>query len=97
MSRLKDSGIKTAIVTNGHAGIQRAKLQRVGGEELCDALLLGGEEILAGRQEKPDAGIFLAACQMCECQPSQVCVRVECPDCIGIHAHCGVLAGPEIC
>ena len=72
MARLKAGGITTAIVTNGHAGIQRAKLRRIGVEELCDVLLVGGEEVQSGRQEKPAASIFHTACAMCGCLPDQV-------------------------
>ncbi|KAK9808567.1 hypothetical protein WJX73_010020 [Symbiochloris irregularis] len=71
MVRLTKAGIATVIITNGHAGIQRSKLERTGADALCTALVLGGDEVLAGRQEKPAAGIFLAACQVCGCTPDE--------------------------
>ena len=69
---LKEQGLKTVIITNGHPEIQRGKLERVQAAALFDGILVGGEEIAAGGQEKPAASIFLKACQLAGCQPSEV-------------------------
>lgn len=68
MTRLKANNIKTAIITNGHAEVQRAKLEKVDAEGLCDFMVLGGDEVIAGRQEKPAASIFHTACRLCSCE-----------------------------
>ena len=36
-----------------------------------DGILVGGEEVLAGRKEKPDPGIFLKACELAGCTPAE--------------------------
>ena len=36
-----------------------------------DRILVGGEEVLAGRKEKPDPGIFLKACELAGCTPAE--------------------------
>lgn len=69
---LKGRGLKAVIITNGHPEIQRGKLERVQAATLFDAILVGGEEIAAGGREKPAASIFLKACQLAGCQPSEV-------------------------
>lgn len=69
---LRQQGYKVLIITNGHAEIQRGKLERLHAVDLFDAILVGGEEIAAGRAEKPAASIFLKACQLAECTPDQV-------------------------
>ncbi|KAK9917424.1 hypothetical protein WJX75_004226 [Coccomyxa subellipsoidea] len=68
---LKGRGLKAVIITNGHSEIQRGKLERVQAATLFDAILVGGEEIAAGGREKPAASIFLKACQLAGCQPSE--------------------------
>ena len=41
-----------------------------------DRILVGGEEVLAGRKEKPDPGIFLKACELAnQCEKNALCER----------------------
>lgn len=69
---LRQQGYKVLVITNGHAEIQRGKLRQVHAEALFDGILVGGEQIAAGRAEKPAASIFLTACQMAGCTPDEV-------------------------
>lgn len=69
---LRKQGLKTIIITNGLTEIQRGKLRRLDAAELFDGIIVGGEEIQAGRQEKPAASIFMKACQLAACSPSEV-------------------------
>ncbi len=52
------------IITNGHAEIQRGKLRQLRAVDLFDGILVGGEEVAAGRAEKPATSSFLKACEM---------------------------------
>lgn len=72
ISKMREDGIHTVIITNGHAEIQQTKLKACKAVELFDGILVGGEEVLAGRHEKPHPSIFLAACKLSGCQPSEV-------------------------
>jgi N-acylneuraminate-9-phosphatase len=38
---------------------------------LFENIIVGGEEVLAGRKEKPDRGIFMKACKYVGCLPSE--------------------------
>ena len=69
---LQRQGLKAVIITNGHRVIQRQKLEVSGAEDFFDGLLIGGEEVVAGRAEKPAASIFLEACRLAGCQPNEV-------------------------
>ena len=69
---MRAQGLATVIITNGHAQIQRTKLETCRAAELFDGVLVGGEEVLAGRAEKPHPGIFLAACSIAGCKPHEV-------------------------
>ncbi|KAK9815634.1 hypothetical protein WJX72_007201 [[Myrmecia] bisecta] len=71
VTQLKSQGFSCAIITNGHASIQRAKLAACQAAGLFDAMLVGGEEVLGGREEKPDPHIFLKACAILDCHPSE--------------------------
>ena len=57
---LKRVGVIVGVITNGDPVIQREKLAACGAYELFpnELILVGGEEILAGREEKPGRGIF---------------------------------------
>lgn len=57
---LKRAGVIVGVITNGDPVIQREKLAACGAYELFpnELILVGGEEILAGREEKPGRGIF---------------------------------------
>jgi len=70
-ANLKSSGVRCIIITNGHADIQRTKLEACRAAHLFDAILVGGEEVQAGRFEKPHPSIFLAACRLACCQPCE--------------------------
>ena len=89
VGELKQQGYKVLVITNGHAEIQRGKLQQLGAADLFDAILVGGEEVAAGHAEKPAASIFLKACQLAGCTPDQV-------GCPALH-WCSLKAVAEIC
>ncbi|MEV6868530.1 HAD family hydrolase [Streptosporangium subroseum] len=61
LSRLRASGWKVAIVTNGTADNQLGKIQRTGLAEAVDAYALSGIEGI----RKPDIGLFEVAAQRC--------------------------------
>ncbi|BDA48649.1 N-acylneuraminate-9-phosphatase [Coccomyxa sp. Obi] len=71
IQELRQQGLKAIIITNGHPEIQRGKLERLQAALLFDGILVGGEEIAAGGEEKPAASIFLKACQLAQCLPSE--------------------------
>ena len=48
------------------------KLARIAADSLFPIILVGHEEIAAGRKEKPDKSIFLSACRLAGCHPRQV-------------------------
>ena len=64
IGRLRSRGICVGIITNGHEIVQREKLAACGAYACVDGknILVGGEEVLAGRGEKPCASIFREAC-----------------------------------
>ena len=64
IARLRSRGICVGIITNGHEIVQREKLAACGAYACVDGknILVGGEEVLAGRGEKPCASIFREAC-----------------------------------
>jgi len=64
-------GIKCAIITNGHCTVQRDKITSIRAGELFTWVINGGEEVVEGRKEKPDAGIFYKACKMVGCEPGE--------------------------
>ena len=61
------------IITNGHAQVQRDKLAACRANEFFSNphIIVGGEEVSAGNEEKPAAGIFFKACKVAGCQPNQ--------------------------
>lgn len=61
LSRLRASGWKVAIVTNGTADNQLGKIQRTGLAEAVDAYALSGLEGI----RKPDVGLFEIAARRC--------------------------------
>ena len=69
---LEAARIPVGIITNGAAEIQRAKLARIAASSLFPIILVGHEELAAGRQEKPHASIFQSACTLAHCEPQQV-------------------------
>lgn len=74
LRHLAAKGIAAVIITNGHHKVQRDKLAA------CDAaglfpdpekIIVGGEEVLEGREEKPAATIFAKACGVAGCAPEE--------------------------
>ncbi|MEP6492309.1 MAG: HAD-IA family hydrolase [bacterium] len=63
----RDAGLRTAIVTNGRAVMQRPKLERLGVIELVDAVIVSGEEGIA----KPDVEIFRRAAERLGVSPEE--------------------------
>jgi putative hydrolase of the HAD superfamily len=61
LSRLRASGWRVAIVTNGTADNQLGKIQRTGLDEVVDAYALSGIEGI----RKPDIGLFEIAARRC--------------------------------
>lgn len=57
LAQLRERGIRTAVITNGPSGLQRAKLAAVGIADAFDAVVVSGEVGVA----KPDPGIFAVA------------------------------------
>ena len=74
---MRADGLHTVIITNGHADIQRIKLQACRAEDLFDGILVGGEEVIAGRHEKPHPSIFQAACKLAGCKAGEVITQTE--------------------
>ena len=72
IAKMRADSIHTVIITNGHAEIQQTKLKACKAVDLFNGILVGGEEVLAGRHEKPHPSIFLAACKLSNCQPEEV-------------------------
>lgn len=65
------------IITNGHPDIQRGKIQATAAAAtVSDHIIIGGDEVAAGRQEKPHPSIFHRACRLAECQPHEVVLAV---------------------
>lgn len=58
LTALRSSGLTTVIITNGHSEIQASKLEACGARRLVDHVLIGGDEVAAGRHEKPHRSIF---------------------------------------
>ena len=67
-------GLKTVMITNGHHQVQRDKLAAVKAHLLFpdpETIIVGGEEVLVGRPEKPSPSIFLKACAVAMCEPHE--------------------------
>ncbi len=95
VGEMRHRGLKAVIITNGHAEIQRAKLEACRAAGLFDGVLVGGEEIAAGRAEKPHPSIFQAACRLAACEPHEVGCRYTRPRLPGAPAprHASHVAG----
>ena len=78
LADLQAGSYALAVITNGHKDIQRGKLERTGLAGHVDHVLVGGEEIAAGRAEKPNPMIFQRACALCHCVPSEVIKTHQC-------------------
>lgn len=69
INRLRGKDLAVVIITNGHHEVQRQKLVACEAEALFGAMniLVGGEEVLKGDQEKPHPSIFAKACKLADC------------------------------
>ncbi len=67
VTRLRASGLRLAVVTNGSSANQRAKLARSGVEGLLDAVVVSGEVGVS----KPDPQIFARALEALEVAPGE--------------------------
>ena len=74
IEKLRAKNVHVVIITNGHHVVQREKLAACGIYEVVklENILVGGEEVLAGRAEKPDASIFHEACKRVDVAPDEV-------------------------
>ena len=89
LTRLRNAGVATALVTNGGAAGQRAKIERFGLEPLFDHILIEGE-FGAG---KPDRGVFLHVLERLNVAPQEAWMvgdrldfDVATPKLLGMHA-----------
>lgn len=67
-------GLALVMITNGHHRVQRDKLAAVRAHELFpdpNSIIVGGEEVLRGGEEKPSRSIFLKACGVAGCAPHE--------------------------
>lgn len=71
--RLKSRGLAVVIITAGHEEIQWPKLKACRAADIVGeaSIIVGGDELRAGRQDKPSASIFLKACDLVGCEPSE--------------------------
>ena len=74
IEKLRAKNVHVVIITNGHHVVQREKLAACGIYEVVklENILVGGEEVLAGRDEKPEASIFHEACKRVDVVPDEV-------------------------
>lgn len=72
VKEVRARGLEAVIITNGHPNIQRGKLAACDAAASFAHILVGGEEIAAGRAEKPAASIFFSACRLAGCEPHEV-------------------------
>lgn len=74
LRHLAAKGITTVIITNGHHKVQRDKLEACNAAALFpepEKIIVGGEEVLEGREEKPAVSIFMKACGVAGCKPEE--------------------------
>ena len=89
LTRLRSAGVATALVTNGGAAGQRAKIERFGLEPLVDYILIEGE-FGAG---KPDRAVFLHVLDRLNVSPQEAWMvgdkldfDIQTPKLLGMHA-----------
>ncbi len=58
VAALQQRGLQTVVITNGHATVQRQKLEACAAGRLFRHILVGGEEVACGGHEKPHPSIF---------------------------------------
>ena len=74
VAHARAQGLALVMITNGHHRVQRDKLAAVRAHELFpdpDSIIVGGEEVLRGGEEKPSREIFLKACGVAGCAPHE--------------------------
>ena len=74
LRHLAAKGIAAVIITNGHHKVQRDKLAACDAAALFpepEKIIVGGEEVLEGRGEKPAVSIFVKACGVAGCTPEE--------------------------
>lgn len=74
LQHLEAKGIAAVIITNGHHKVQRDKLAACNAAALFpnpEKIIVGGEEVLEGRDEKPAVSIFMKACGVAGCKPEE--------------------------
>ncbi|PRW20863.1 N-acylneuraminate-9-phosphatase [Chlorella sorokiniana] len=71
VASLQQRGLQTVVITNGHATVQRQKLEACAAARLFRHILVGGEEIARGGHEKPHPSIFHKACSLAGCLPEE--------------------------
>ncbi len=86
---INSKGLEMCIITNGHHRVQRDKLEACSAYTLFENIIVGGEEVLAGRKEKPDRGIFMKACNYVGCLPSEA---IQVGDSLGADIQGGINA-----
>lgn len=71
--KLQAKNVRTVVITNGHHVVQHAKLIACKATDLFDPndIIVGGDEVVAGRKEKPDKGIFEKACTIAGVAPGE--------------------------
>lgn len=60
-------GVRTGVITNGGAAMQRGKIKALGLERLVDTIVISSEVAL----RKPDPAIFMLALERLGCAPEQ--------------------------
>ena len=70
--KLQQANLRTVVITNGHHVVQHEKLKACDATSVFQAsdIIVGGDEVVAGRKEKPDKGIFEKACSIAGVDPS---------------------------
>ncbi|KAI7844832.1 hypothetical protein COHA_001486 [Chlorella ohadii] len=71
VAALQQRGLQTVVITNGHATVQRQKLEACAAGRLFRHILVGGEEVACGGHEKPHPSIFHKACSLAGCLPEE--------------------------
>jgi len=71
LTKIRDSGYKLGIITNGGCGLQNRKIDNLGFRDLFDVVVVSGEYalIMCGDEKnetyyKPDTGIFLYTAEL---------------------------------
>mmetsp|Transcript_37249 Transcript_37249/g.71422 ORF Transcript_37249/g.71422 Transcript_37249/m.71422 type:complete len:245 (-) Transcript_37249:231-965(-) len=90
VEELEAKGIQTVIITNGHHHVQKEKLKACAANKIFKNIIIGGDEVLAGRKEKPAPEIFQKACDMVGVAPNEA---VHVGDSLSTDVQGGINAG----